>query len=259
MAMTLAGRAKALGLKALARSVGSRFEAAWQTLQREQPGRDRGCLIVGNAPNASVDDCPFRTEYDAFVVNNGLTQPLSGLKPRFWVATDRVFFRRESPALFQTAAAGRVIPLIPVSALVENGFGFFRGASHVVAFPGERRQPAEDAEAVIVALAARRQPPILKTVTATSICLAALLGYKRVALVGCDAYSMIIAGRDLRMHHYSSGASQVGEHDAVRLSLSHRLSYHFAARYARELGTEVVNYSRTTAVEEIPRGTGKWE
>jgi hypothetical protein len=256
--MTPSGRLKSFALKAIEHYSVERLSASWRALEGAQPGSGRGCLVIGNAPSVAASDSPFNGNYDIIAVNGGLTQPVLGLPPRFWVATDRRFLRRVSVGAVEAAKDASVLPILPVSALLENGVRFFRAARFAAAFPGVRLNPGEENEASVVGLARDRVPPILKTVTATAVCLAGLLGYRRIALVGCDAYGLLITGKDRRLHHFSAAPAAGSHFDYVRLSLAHRLSYHFAARYCRELGTEVVNYSRTTAVEEIPRGEGLW-
>ncbi len=258
MALTRAGRVKrALLHWAVDRSV-STADQSWNRLAESQPGRGRSCVVVGNAPSASADDVPFESDFDVFAVNSGLRQPLKGLKSSYWVATDRGVFRPDGMSFLLDAFQMGVVPLLPRTALAENGLDFFLAGRRAAAFPGQRREPLEDGETTILELAGREVIPVLKTVTATAACLAAVLGYRRIALIGCDAYGQLISGADLTLHHYAGTPAAMSRHDAMRLSLSHRASYLYAARYVEVLGAKLVNYSRTTAVSEIPRGTGMW-
>jgi hypothetical protein len=216
-------------------------------------------VIVGNAANLTTADFPFRSSFDTVVVNSFMAKPWDGVSPTYWISTDRVFLRRHGHETIRDATRRGIVPLLPATSLLENGAAYLRAVSKAVLFPGVRVQPLELAGDVVDKLfPPRGEIPILKTVTATAICICAELGYDRIALVGCDAYGQIIQGVDANIHYYASEASSLSEYDARRLSLGHRASYLFAARFAHARGARVVNYSSTTAVEEIPRDSGMW-
>jgi hypothetical protein len=231
----------------------------FRKMVQSKVGRGRSCVIVGNAANLSVADFPFRHSFDTVVVNSFMSKPLAGVSPTYWISTDRVFLRRDGPAAIREATRQGVIPLLPATSLLENGADYLRAVSKAALFPNVRVQPLElSGEVVDKRFPPRSEVPLLKTVTATAICVCSELGYEKIALVGCDAYGQVIQGADANIHYYGDAAKSLSEYDARRLSLSHRASYLFAARFAHARGTRVLNYSSTTAVEEIPRSSGVW-
>jgi len=234
--------------------------ARFRSMVEAQPGQGRSCLIVGNASNLAVADFPFREKFDTVVVNSFLSNPLEGVRPTYWIATDRVFLRRHGAETIREASRGGVVPLLPATSLLENGAPFLRAASKAALFPALRVQPLElQGDVVDKRFPPRTAIPVLKTVTATAVCVCAELGYQRIALVGCDAYGQVIEGAESNVHYYDRAATSLSDYDARRLSLGHRASYLFAARFAQARGARVVNYSSTTAVEELARGSGAWE
>lgn len=233
--------------------------ARFREMVRAQPGRGRSCLVVGNASNLTVADFPFRGDFDTVVVNSFLSSPLDGVQPTYWIATDRVYLRRHGVEAIREASRRGATPFLPATSLLENGASFLRASSRGALFPAVRVQPLElSGQIVDTRFPPRSAIPVLKTVTATAVCVCAELGYERIALVGCDAYGQVINGAETNVHYYDSTASTLPLYDARRLSLGHRVSYLFAARYAEARGARVVNYSGTTAVEEVARGSGEW-
>lgn len=235
------------------------LDARLQTLA-ERRGSNT-CIIVGNGPSLRHHDLASITGVDFWMCNlafHGLSE--LGINPSFWVMADRLAVRKHGHALLSLQRERGFSLLMPLRARFER----LTRSDNVYWFRTIKMNPTELSHRD-VKNTVQNDPTrvfLTKTVTCVMAHLAMILGYRKIILVGCDAYGLPDeAGRWMPVSeqsplHFSTKYPSVGElswYDRHRLSYAHRASYLVLTSLAPFYGTQLINSTAGGSVEVLPR------